>query len=647
MNTCNKNIKIFLLGKNETENYAAEELSKYLELMTSCEEIDIMQKQSFDCNNLEINNGISIGLFDELVISSLGVEDSLLDDEIYIDISEGKGIIAGINPRSVLMAVYRMLSENGCAWVRPGNDGEYIPQKSLNDINVRMHEKPSYRHRGIDFIGAKSREDILEMIRWAPKLGFNTIFFEGLYPYKTDFYKVWYDHFENSFKKPESLSIQTRKHFLTEAINEIKKLGLLYHSAGHGFNCEALGLAPGHKGAVDEEIRNHLAMVNGKREIRLNACATNLCYSNPETRKILISYMVDFAKGNPEIDFMHVWLADGTNNHCECDGCREILPSDLYIKMLNELDEQLTSNNLSIKVVIISYTDLIWKPTHERLKNPQRFTLTHAPFFRSYRKSFKYAGKLPELPAFKKNSNIYPLSIEENVAYINDWNEYFGGDNFLFEYHFWLAQYADPGQYQISQVLYDDITSFKKLGVNGYISCQQVRSFMPTGLGMYIMGKTLWNENASFDTISNEYFKSAFGKDWDKCLKYVKWISKLFDPDLKDEKGPLKKEDSERYEEIIRHVEDFRDTIDENILEDNCCHSASWNYLKLHADMVTLLALAYENKSLGKKCKAIAIWKLLEKNIYEHEDQMEKVFDVFAYLRWQKNCFVAEGEKCN
>ena len=621
LNCSSKNIEIYFSSKNEIVNYAVKELSKYLNIMTECQSINIVQTQSMiSVDSLELRTGIFVGLFGEFNISTQGVSDPFLDDEIYANIISGKGIIAGVNPRSVLYAVYRMLSANGCVWVRPGYKGENIPKKPLNGLNACLHEKPAYRHRGIDFGGLESQEDALEFIRWVPKLGFNAIFFEGPYPHRI---------FGGS-------TVQIQKQHLKEAVTEIKKLGLLYHGAGHGFNCLPIGLDFTFKGEPDENVKSHIAMIKGKREFqRRGPVDTNLCYSNPETRKIMVNYMVNFAKENPEIDFMHIWIADGVNNHCECDECQKYLPSDLYIEILNELDAQLIKNNLSTKIVLISYTDLIWKPKYETLENPQRFILIHAPHFRSYRRSFLDVNEIPQIPAYNRNNNTYPLTVEDNVAFINDWQEYFPGDSFLFEYHLWIAQFVDLGQYKLSEILYKDIKSIKKLGVNGYMSCGYANSFLPVGLAMHIMGKTLWNDGVTFEDLIHEYFKSAFGNDWQKCLSYVKGISDFLDPDLRGENGPLKKEDSERYENLIYHIANFRSIIEINITNDNCCCSTSWNYLKIHADIVTLLAFTLENKSLGKGCKARVSWNLLEKYLLEHKDEIESVFSVNAYIKIQ------------
>jgi hypothetical protein len=185
---CSKIRFVYYSSNNNTIEYASKELSKYLAQIGDYGYHEPIY-ENFSKNELDFrSDGIYLGLFEEFGIQSLGIEDAVLDDEIYINITEGKGIISGINPRSVLLAVYRMLFEAGCRWIRPGKSGENIPTLSLIKINVNIHEKPSYRHRGIDFGGAKNQKDVLELIRWMPKLGFNSVFFEGIDQWKGNFY---------------------------------------------------------------------------------------------------------------------------------------------------------------------------------------------------------------------------------------------------------------------------------------------------------------------------------------------------------------------------------------------------------------------------------------------------------------------------
>ena len=81
----------------------------------------------------------------------------------------------------------------------------------------------------------------------------------------------------------------------------------------------------------------------------------NLCYSNPKVREIITDEIVDYLKNHPWINALHFWLADGSNNNCECDECKKALPSDFYVKMLNELDAKLSAADLSTKIVFLIY----------------------------------------------------------------------------------------------------------------------------------------------------------------------------------------------------------------------------------------------------------------------------------------------------
>ncbi|HHV97687.1 MAG TPA: DUF4838 domain-containing protein [Clostridiaceae bacterium] len=637
------NLKIYYDSSDKTLTFAAQELGKYSSMIQKDLNVVYLTNCKDNCNETcNEDNTICLGLFKDFGIESKMKDYTDFDDEIYIDVSNGKGVIAGINPRSTLLAVYRFLTEAGCAWVRPGKDGEYIPTKEFSIISVKVHETASYRHRGICIEGANSYENIENIIDWAPKVGFNAYFFQFREAFT--FFERWYSHKNNPLKKPEPFTVDMAREYVKRAVNEIKKRGLIYHAVGHGWTCEPLGI-PGLSWEKDEydvkpEVVKFFAEVNGKRElwggIPLN---TNLCYSNPEVREIITDAIVQYLKENPEVDILHFWLADGSNNQCECENCRKRIPSDFYVIMLNELDKKLSAENINTKIVFLIYVDLLWAPEYEKIENPDRFILMFAPITRTYSHAFETDEELPEIPAYTRNKLKFPKSVKENLAFLKAWEKAFKGDSFDFDYHFMWDHYMDPGYYQIAEILSKDIKNLSKINLNGYVSCQTQRAFFPTGLGMYVMGATLWNSELDFEELADNYFKNAFGTDWMKCKEYLSKLSDLFDPPyMRGEKEIISEEAAKRFSSIVTYIDDFRKVIDANTNSiENDCHKASWNYLRYHADLSSLLALALEARAQGNNDKAAAIWKITEKYAQEHEDNLQTVLDVYLFIHTLKS----------
>lgn len=298
-----------------------------------------------------------------------------------------RGIVAGVNHRSVLLAAYRYLAELGCRWVRPGADGEYLP-RTLNRA-VRLCEVPSYRHRGVRIEGAVSFEHLSSMIEWLPRVGMNSFFIQFREAFT--FFDRWYSHAGNSLAEAGSFSIGQAREIAGKAAELIRERDLLFHAVGHGWTCEPLGI-PG-LGWEYSPIPTpgtaypYLALVNGKRDlwegIPLN---TNLCYSNAEVRSMMCAEIARYAQAHPEVDVLHFWLADGSNNQCECESCQAARPSDFYVRMLNDLDALLTRIGLTTGIVFLIYVDLLWPPVTERIANPE-FRKRSTPFDRRWRET--------------------------------------------------------------------------------------------------------------------------------------------------------------------------------------------------------------------------------------------------------------------
>lgn len=637
MNGCEMRLnyvyKIYKLGDHQTIDFAVEELKKYLEHMAAGKiSVKLEYRQGYNpCEE----DGLWVGVLQLPELSE--VDNPQLDDDIYIDVNGGKGIISGVNTRSVLLAVYRFLMETGCRWVRPGKSGEFIPQRETFDFFVKINEKAAYRHRGICIEGSVNYENVADIIDWAPKLGFNSYFIQFKEAYT--FFERWYTHQNNPIKKPEAFSVEKAREYTKKAENEIKKRGLIYHAVGHGWTCEPLGIpALGWDAGdynISPDVACYIAEVNGKRSVWKNIpVTTNLCYSNPEVRRVVIKNIVEHIQKNENIDILHFWLADDGNNHCECKECKKATPSDYFVKMLNELDEQLTQKCLNTKVVFLIYLDLLWPAEIEPIKNQDRFILMFAPG-RTYSEGFTAQGVDVTLPKYERNQLKFSSNIKDNLAFLKEWKQNFDGDSFDFDYHFMLDHYNDPGYYKVAEMLYWDIRHLKDVDLNGLVSCQVQRAFFPIGLGMYVMGRTLWNDHLDFDDIAEEYFNSAFGTEAKLCKVYLTTLSELFDPPyLRGEKPQVSVEASERFRHIPVVIDQFRPVIERNIGHENECIAKSWQYLKYHAVISTHMAAVFEARACDDKSKSLELWEKLKRIVWEYEDVIQPVFDLLVFINY-------------
>ena len=277
-----------------TVDFAALELKKYLRMMMpECGEIGI------SCDPL-CREGLCVGLMKDFGLDDSDVEDISIDEILYINTKGTCGIIAGNNPRAVLLSVYEFLRQNGCRWLMPGKDGERIPQvNSLSDVMLRY--KPSRRYRGWCNEGAESQETLLAMIDFTPKVGMNVCMLQFRVP--AVFYERYYEHCHNEQNRPaEAISREQVVAWTRECEAEISLRSLSLHSVGHGFTIDPFGIDSANTWNVMEdtqippEAREHLALVGGKRGLFRGIPAnTNFCMSSEVARKRVADYVASYA----------------------------------------------------------------------------------------------------------------------------------------------------------------------------------------------------------------------------------------------------------------------------------------------------------------------------------------------------------------
>ena len=617
------------IGKDKTVKFAVKELVRLIKAMDNSVVLDIRKYEEKDNS---VKNALWVGL-------DGSVEANSAEDSIYISVENGAGIISGSNERSVLMAVYRFMKEMGCRYLYPGKNGEKIPKRRLNyaDLKAEVKETASYKHRGICIEGSVGCEHVYNTIDWLPKVGMNAFFTQFFTP--GVFFRKYYEKFYNDKNDRDfgnELSNNDIDAMVSSLYDEIEERGLIYHAVGHGWNCKPFGFDDSgwevYEGEISDDVRNLLALRNGKREF----CGgkpknTNLCYSNPYVQNRITDYITEYCANNPKVDYLHFWLADDAMNHCECEECVKKRPSDYYVDMLNLLDEKMTKAGVNTKIVFLIYVDLLFAPIKERIKNPDRFALMFAPINRWYNDSYADIDleNLPQLPEYERNKEFLRCGDAPNVAYLLEWRKIFDGkDAFDFDYHLMWNHHKDPGQFNVAEFLYKDMISLHKLGLNGMISCQRLRSAFPTGLPQYAMASGLWDKNGSFESVKDEYFTAAFGDDAKAVNNYLREISNLFNP--KDKTKLVTEEDYiigyKKAKEVIKAFK-------EEYMERCKDKSDDWSYLMVHAELTDILSDAYialygddkETADLLKE-KFIALAK-------ENEGIIDTVCDASLYCK--------------
>ena len=519
-------MKIIKLQNNHVIDFAAEELKKYLRMMMP-EKGEI----SISADPRE-EGGFRLGLLEDFGLPFEG-EDRYFDDVVHIDAGEAGGILAGSNPRSVLFAVYRFLKLNGCRFYFPGPSGEKIPMQPVKA--TAYHKLADYRLRGHTIEGAPSLEQVLSYIDFHAKSELNAFGLYGIDVYQ----RRWYVHdFNEKNRREESYDghmAETQWRALYES--ECKKRGMVLYAGEHGLIPDALKLdvtarelyRSGEK-ELPEEIRPLLAMTKGKRQLHhRDILSTQLCYSNPRVRTLLAKEAARQAMETPHLDYMGVTVADGKKNHCECEACRQKRPSDWYVMLLNEIDEELTTQGVQKKILFSYYTDMKFAPTQEKIKNPSRFMLQYCPTARAYTSSITEDSVIPEPMPYTYNGWEDTKNAEEDYALFLEWKKAFPGPYSVFEYHFWWPQYRDPGSIFLARSVHEDVRSYKTIGTCGCMEDGSNKSFFPNGFAGHIYAETLVNRDVDYEKEMEEYYVNLYGEDWKAVCAYLKGITDAFD----------------------------------------------------------------------------------------------------------------------
>jgi hypothetical protein len=635
--------KIYKISQASAIDYAAEELRKYLRMMMP------------ECGNIEIKydtgarDGFRLGLMQDFGLDVSDAEELDLDDILYIDCDTEGGIIAGSNPRSVLLSVYEYLRQNGCRWLFPGVDGEFIPMQDIKAVKYR--HTPTSRYRGWCNEGSEYQSDMYEAIEFVPKVGMNIFMMEFFVP--ADYYRRYYEHRHNEANRPpEPITEAQMLQWKRACECEVAKRGLMYHDIGHGWTMQPFGINTGmdrqnaqaNEATISDESRQYIAMINGERKLwNGSPNHSQFCMSNKRARSMVADFVCDYAASHTNSDYLHVWLGDGIRNHCECEECRKSTPSDFYVMLLNEIDEKLTERKLDTRIVYIAYYETVWKPEREKLKNPKRFALLFAPATRKYTSSLEIKDENPPITPYVRNQNFARKEFDELFWHFKDRTKDWHGANLSYEYHFWRHQALEVGGIRLSEIINGDIKFYRDHNIHGVIEDGSQRCFFPTGLSFYTYARTLFDATLSFEEIAREYFECAFGEDWREFYSYLKRLGEAFSHEyMAGEKnigtGRSAWYDPEMVDSLSRVrdiVAEGRELIKAHYNSDYRVRTVSVRLLEFHARYAELFAEVMMKKAVGDDEGAFSAFCAMRDECGKYELAFERWYDhglIFQYL---------------
>lgn len=354
----------------------------------------------------------------------------------------------------------------------------------------------------------------------------------------------------------------------------------------------------------------------------------------------MVEKIVDYAKDHQDVDYLHVWLSDARNNICECEDCQKELVADQYVRILNALDQALSEQELDTKICFLLYHELLFAPEKERIENLERFTMMFAPITRTFERSYADVNldSLPEPAKYVRNQIVLPNSLEENLACLKAWQDRFDGDSFVYDYPLGRAHYGDLGYMNISKTIYTDIQNLDRIGLRGYISCQELRAGFPHNFPNYVMGKMLVDPSRDWIELEEEYFSVMYGNNWKEAVNYLQFLSDHSSCDHFNAIGDRQnKEMAKKYHDASKEAQEALFMIEANCIETQGHQKEEWKQLSWHRQYTMRLSKALEHIATGHMNEADLEWHDFLDFIRRSEPMIQRNPDIYRVIEVAKN----------
>lgn len=404
------------------------------------------------------------------------------EDSFLISVDDQSNLyFAGNNDRGTLYAIYEFLQLQGCSWTTPGAIGETVPKrKSILLPSAEKISRPAFRVRGFMFYLLQFRSDggwefysYDELFDWALRNRYNAVWAAG-------------NHTLDMMPHRGGSILQTLNH------------------SWHNF--------------LLDEHPEWFPLVDGKRlKTHTSGRPNQLCVSNPELRRYVTDYIIQFFRKNPNYQTFGLSPEDEPCYWCECQECRKLdadqgkgkwrkdasgrpvpaFMTDRMIDFVSDIAERVGEKMPGKMLECYSYSSTMSPPLRSKVAKNLIIRYCHWA-------EAAYWDK----PLWSKENDIdrWSNKISDCLA---GWRRMSKGELALYDYDNYL--YPDAVFPQLSYAA-ESLESFnQRFGINNYIpeSSSQIWS---NPLLYQLRAESLWGEKqGNFEERKAELCKRYFG----------------------------------------------------------------------------------------------------------------------------------------
>ena len=342
------------------EQFAAEELKKYLHMMTGVNAV--ISSEPVACASAQFLLGHPVhNSFAAAFVAAEDFDKAVPGNEGFMLCSPNETtlLISGSNDsfeRGTVYGVYELLERFcGCslaAYSKPGLlAGEFVPQVQeliLNDIHyVKRSADTAYRTAIVqygDAAGSVEHGLNLSFLDWLSKNRYNRIL-------------TWVSVYEDL--KVNGL--------LQEATRRGIQFTVGHHGAARHF-MPPFGNAYFSERYYETHPEYYKLKSDGTRfciSDHMGQCI--FCSRNEAIYDVLCEHIVSWAKENPLVDIIAFWPQDGMDEDCQCEACKKHTKLENYTYFMNTLAQRVSAVYPQMKIDMLLYVDLWQCPESIRL----------------------------------------------------------------------------------------------------------------------------------------------------------------------------------------------------------------------------------------------------------------------------------------